>query len=379
MDIITQKTENEIRSAVTGKIDTNTAPELETKLKSSLKTDDTLILDLTDTTYISSYGLRVILSLHKMLNAHGKLIIQNPNPSVMEVFDMTGFSDILNIEKTLKEISLDGLTLLNAGMFGECWKVDNETILKLYFEDVDEDVVKQEKELAKIAFITGIPTAISYDMVACGKRRGVLYELLDAKSLSNTIASDLANLEQYAQLFANLCKIIHSTKADERFPNVKDGYRNLIKTSEWIPPSEQVIVLNFLENIPDTDTCIHGDLHPGNIMLQKEEPLFIDMGEFSRGYYMFDIGLIYTVFRYQAGTPIGLRLTGLSIDDSLRFWELFIEYYFGADTDINSLENECLKYLTFKMIFYSNQGADIQQREQDKKEVLDYFIPLLTN
>lgn len=82
-----------------GRLDTNTAPELETFLEKDLETLNTLTLELMELTYISSAGLRVILSLHKALSKRNGLYIAHPREEVLEVFDMTGFSSFLNIEE----------------------------------------------------------------------------------------------------------------------------------------------------------------------------------------------------------------------------------------------------------------------------------------
>ena len=84
--------------ALEGRIDTLTAPQLETELASCLSGVKTLVLDFAQVAYISSAGLRVLLSTHKkMLAAGGSLTIANAVPAVREVFDITGFSDILTL------------------------------------------------------------------------------------------------------------------------------------------------------------------------------------------------------------------------------------------------------------------------------------------
>ena len=75
-----------------------TAPELEKELNASLDAADTLTLDFADLAYISSAGLRVLLSAHKAMSSKGGMTVTNVNEIVREVFDVTGFVDILNIE-----------------------------------------------------------------------------------------------------------------------------------------------------------------------------------------------------------------------------------------------------------------------------------------
>ena len=96
---IERKTENDVVTlTLTGRLDTATAPELETEVDACAGIVKDLVLDLKDLEYTSSAGLRVILKAQKMMNKQGSMKLVNVNEDVMEVFDITGFLDILNIE-----------------------------------------------------------------------------------------------------------------------------------------------------------------------------------------------------------------------------------------------------------------------------------------
>lgn len=97
---ITKSTENAVLTlALEGRLDTNTAPELEKEVSTDLTADvQTLILDLKELEYISSAGLRVLLAAQKKMNKQGNMVIKNVNDMIMDVFQVTGFVDILTIE-----------------------------------------------------------------------------------------------------------------------------------------------------------------------------------------------------------------------------------------------------------------------------------------
>jgi len=100
LSITKTKDNDTLNAVISGRIDTSTSPELDNEIKSSLDGIKKLVLDFTKVEYISSSGLRVLLSLHKtMTAAGGELIISKPAEMVVEVFEVTGFADILNIEK----------------------------------------------------------------------------------------------------------------------------------------------------------------------------------------------------------------------------------------------------------------------------------------
>ncbi|MBO4339468.1 MAG: STAS domain-containing protein [Clostridia bacterium] len=98
MDISTKKDGNSLVISVSGRVDTVTAPELEKRITENIDGISELVLDLKDMTYTSSSGLRVILRAQKLMNKQGSIKVTNVRDEVMEIFDVTGFSDILNIE-----------------------------------------------------------------------------------------------------------------------------------------------------------------------------------------------------------------------------------------------------------------------------------------
>lgn len=98
MTISKQQNGKALTLALEGRLDTVTAPELEKELRASIAAIDTLTLDFAKLDYISSAGLRVLLSAHKEMSAKGGLKIQHVNEIVQEVFEVTGFGDILTIE-----------------------------------------------------------------------------------------------------------------------------------------------------------------------------------------------------------------------------------------------------------------------------------------
>ena len=89
---------NTLTITLAGRLDTTTAPELEAEVKQNLEGIEKLILDFTALEYLSSAGLRVLLAAQKIMNKQGEMIIKNVNETVNEIFEVTGFSDILTIE-----------------------------------------------------------------------------------------------------------------------------------------------------------------------------------------------------------------------------------------------------------------------------------------
>ena len=98
MEIIETKAGTKLAVSVEGRLDINSSPKLEQFLKGALSEIEELTLDFQKLEYISSAGLRVILMAQKQMNKQGSMIVCNINEVVMEIFDVTGFSDILTIQ-----------------------------------------------------------------------------------------------------------------------------------------------------------------------------------------------------------------------------------------------------------------------------------------
>ncbi|WP_432645505.1 STAS domain-containing protein [Methanobrevibacter sp.] len=97
MEIIDNKNGNELKIKLVGKLDTNTSPQLEEFIQNNIEDVEKLVYDFEELLYISSSGLRVLLSSQKIMNTQGEMEINNVNEFVMEVFEATGFTDIMNI------------------------------------------------------------------------------------------------------------------------------------------------------------------------------------------------------------------------------------------------------------------------------------------
>ena len=99
MTITKNQVEDKLTVEIEGRLDTTTSPQLEAELRTSVNGIAVLTFDLTKLKYISSAGLRVLLAAQKVMNRQGKMKIVNVKPEIMEIFDVTGFVDILDIEE----------------------------------------------------------------------------------------------------------------------------------------------------------------------------------------------------------------------------------------------------------------------------------------
>ena len=328
---ITTDTQGDRRTVVIdGNLDSSTAPKLEAQLDVTGVRE--IVVDFTECPYISSAGIRILLMAHRRMAATGgKFIARNLSPTVREIFELTGISRVITITKTAREISIEGRELLSSGVCGECFRLDDETVVKLYKDGVDLGMAELEKRYAQAAFVLGIPTAVSYDVVTCGTRSGIVFELLNAELFSAVIRRDPQQIDQHAKRLADLATNLHAAKGDEEvLPRLKDRIRDYINQLHGVfEPAEIALLLARLEVIPDADTCVHFDLHSSNIMEQDGELVIIDMGDFSIGSNYFDIGLLYLIY----GLPeLGICALATKIDTAqgVQFWNSFAAHYFAG-------------------------------------------------
>lgn len=316
---------------LTGSINSGNAHEFEDALSGESSSEEGVIIDAGGLEYISSAGLRVLLAAKK--RCKGKIFrIVNVNDEVMNVFDVTGFSEIMDISRAVRQLSVEGCDRIGAGACGEVFRLDDETIIKLYYPRVKKEEIEQEKALAKKAFVMGVPTAISYDIVEADGRTGVVYELIKSKTIGELIRGDEGHLEKYVDMYAAVCRQIHGIEAEPgQLPSFKDINRSDIPNVTGITEEERAYLHRFLDLIPDRMNCLHGDLNINNIMVHNGECCLIDMGEFSTGTPMFDLSRILFSMEF-AGAAKGEfnSFYKLPQDIVTHILHLFLEKYFGC-------------------------------------------------
>ena len=121
-----------------------------------------LVLDFAKVSYISSAGLRVVLKLKQRFS---QTSIINASLEVYDVFQMTGFTSMMSIQKALRKIDISHAEIIGDGFFSTVYRLNKDTIVKVFNRTSDSEQIGRELKLAKEAFVLGVPTAISFDIV----------------------------------------------------------------------------------------------------------------------------------------------------------------------------------------------------------------------
>ena len=322
--------------AIEGRIDATNAAEAEEKIF-SIKNDNPgkhTVVDADKLEYISSAGLRVILKLRK---EEPKLAIINVASDVYEIFDMTGFTDMVTVGKAYQRMSVDGCEFIAKGANGAVYRYDDETILKTYFAKDALPEIKQERENARKAFVLGINTAIPYGIVRVGDGYGTVTELLNAVSVTKLIRSNPDDVSQAAKYYIDMLKSIHAiTVEDNEVPDMKE---TALDWADFVAPhlsQEQGKKLRALvEAVPKQNTLMHGDYHTNNIMVQDGEPLLIDMDTLCMGHPVFELGSMFNAFigYSELDHQVTMNFFGYTHETAEKFWDMSLKMYLGTEDE----------------------------------------------
>ena len=322
--------------AIEGRIDASNAAVAEEKVFQikNENPDKHIVIDADKLEYISSAGLRVILRLRKEAP---KLAIINVASDVYEVFDMTGFTDMVTVEKAYQQMSVEGCEFIAKGANGAVYRYDNETILKIYFAKDALPEIKQERENARRAFVLGVNTAIPYGIVRVGDGYGTVTELLNAVSVTKLIRGNPDDLTQAVNYYIDMLKNIHSIEVEDgEVPDMKQTALAWTDFVEAHLPEDQGKKLRALiEAVPKKNTLMHGDYHTNNIMVQNGEPLLIDMDTLCMGHPIFELGSMVNAFiGYSELNPqTAIDFFGFTHETAEKFWRLVLKMYLGTEDE----------------------------------------------
>lgn len=327
-----------------GRIDTSNAASVEADIMKILADNPNLpvTVDCAELEYISSAGLRVIMKTKKAVR---DTCLINVAPPVYEIFETTGFTELMDIRKALRTISVEGCDIIGKGAKGTVYRIDKETIVKTFKDGSDISDIERERKLARTAFVLGIPTAISYDVVKIqGGGYGSVYELLDASNLADELASGRKTMDEVVQLEVELLKTIHSTEVnpDQIPPFTEKAMKWLEYDKDHLPADKYEKLCSLVQSIPDDNHLIHGDFHMKNIMYQNGECLLIDMDSLSHGNTVYELVTIWCSYvgLGEIDNTIVENFLGIPYQDAVKIWKMTVASFFETDDQAKIKEIE---------------------------------------
>lgn len=321
-----------------GRLDTATSAEANAKITRELDKIDTiesLTCETSRLEYISSSGLRILLSLARRYKGFCVTGVQS---QVYEVLETTGFTKIMTVERAMRQLSVEGCRLIGIGGVGKVYRLDGDTIIKVFREGTTMEEVRREITMSKETFVLGMPTAISFDIVRVAPSSenpaeclGLVYELLKAKTLSTYVKQHPSQLDDCARKYADLMCGLHQIEVPEggKIPSAIERERQQIEQIRRYFPEESInMLLSIADSIPAGNRLLHLDLQTKNAMVQDDELMLIDMGEVSYGHPVLDLGHAYSAMVSFVGDYE--KIIGMPREMGLRLWNKAIDYYFDG-------------------------------------------------
>jgi len=355
-----------------GSVDTANAEEFGREVDELLAQhpDGQLVLDMEELKYISSAGLRQILRLKKK---EKDLKIINCSSEIYDIFEMTGFAEMMDISKGYRKMSIEGCEVIGEGSNGIVYRLNPDTIIKVYKNSDALEDIKRERELAKTALVLGVNTAIPFDVVKVGDKYGSVFELLSAKSITKLIAAEPENKDKYIKIFADMLKEIHATEVKEGIlPSAKKAAMGWV---EWLHdhiPAETYDKLHRLvDEVPESNMMIHGDYHTNNVHYANNEAILIDMDTLSVGDPIFEFASIFLA--YQGYGELDHRqienFLQMDYDTASYVMDKLIDFYFeGKDEEFKKSVID-----KAKVIGYARALRRTIKRMPDQKELIEHY------
>lgn len=367
--------ENIIEIKLPQKISTNNVEQFEKEIFGVSIPEDTfeIIFDGSELVYISSVGLRSLLKFRKKYSMPVR--ITEVNSDIYALFETTGFTELLNIEKTLRYVDIKGLKELGRGMYGTVYRIDGETILKVFHGVNSRTVLEKILANVRVAFVKGIPTIIPFDTVKTDAGYGMVFELLNSESMADMIHENPATVEDYAKKMAELAKIMSETEFEIGEINSRNKMlREELKSAEFLfTDEENHELMSYLEAVPEKNAAVHGDFHARNIYMSNGEALLIDMDDFCMGHPVWDLACLCRVYPYLIGLgeadvkglfdlddsinyeDFYYKVMHVNFDEGTKLWYFFLKYYFEGYTEdeVNSFLETAKFYSDFMIIRYA--------------------------
>lgn len=231
---------------------------------------------------------------------------------------------------------------------------DGKTLAKLFMPGVAAEASEREFKVNQIVYDLGIPTPRPIRLITDGTRHGAEYELIpDKRSFTRIISEEPEQMEPLTVLFAKLARELHAKEADtSRLPSMKELVRKEIARWKGLPDDVRDMALQALDALPDATTCLHGDLHIGNIITDGKRNLWIDVGDFSYGCPEWDLCMIFYMSLHMSEQRAD-SIFHLKPEMLKKHWDIFAPAYYGTSDPavLGGKQQVLYRYFALKLLF----------------------------
>ena len=366
-----------------GSVDSLNATEMGKQIREAIQAFPGIpwLLDAQNLQYISSAGLRVLLMLKK--EAKAQLTIRGVPPQIYETLSITGFTELMNVQKQLRSISVEGCPVIGRGAVGTVYRLDADTIVKVYHLPDCLPMIENEQKRAKQAFIRGIPTAISYDVVRVGEKYGSVFEMVKAENCNDLIVHDPARLDEIIGLYVSLLKTVHAVEMQPgELPDAREVYAGYVNdVAGYLPEGIICRIRKMLSGMPLDLHAVHGDIQMKNVMLSDQEPLLIDMETLCAGNPVFDFAglwMAYCAFGEDEPTN-SMDFMGIDQETSETIYQKVLALYIGDDKKLEQAQEKiqvlgAIRFLYVLTVLHLGKPELTERRIRHTRERLERLL-----
>ena len=256
---------------------------------------------------------------------------------------------------------------------------DGKTLAKLFLAGIAAENAIREFCTSRVVYESGLPTPKPIRLITDGERFGAEYELIQHKrSFTRIISQEPDKLVPLSQRFAVLAKQLHQTSADTtRLPDMRELASTWIDRLTDFPDELKRRFHQFIDTVPSRPTCLHGDLHIGNIITDGNRELWIDVGDFAYGVPEWDLGMMYYGSHFLSAERAD-NIYHLDNDTLRAHWDAFAKAYYGTDSQ-DVLVGEIKKlqpFIATKMAFFISKVSDGKYSfSEPLLQMFDTFLP----
>lgn len=235
---------------------------------------------------------------------------------------------------------------------------DPNVMVKIYNKEYPKDPIIEELTVARNVYSLGVKSPEPGILVTDGERIGIKFRrIVGKRSYSRMLADEPERYDEFAREFARECRQLHSIECPKgMFPDAKQQFRTFLEADTVLDEQEWKNLSDFLDSVPECSTALHGDMHIGNLIstLPAGAPLstphdvyFIDLGYFSYGYPLLDIGMMYNIC---LTADEGFRQHDYHVTGEMtaKVWESFADEYFKGT--VRPSDQELRKYAALKLM-----------------------------
>ena len=240
-----------------------------------------------------------------------------------------------NKYKNIRQLDLSDTELVGGGNTADIYKIDEETMYKVYKPFISFEEIKREHMNSRKTFISGIPSPVTFNVFKNDEVYATKLEYLDGINLGQAFMKFPERFDELVTKYADFLKEIRTIKIkSEECTSIRDmllGYAGNLK--DYFSEDDYELVRDVLSYMPDEDTYVHGDMHTGNIMVRGDELFLIDMTYMGYGWSYYDLTQVYYVLEYVASMPAMCDLipktTYMSLEVGKKVCYSLLEKFYG--------------------------------------------------